>query len=132
MFSTCLAFNLGQAQEINEALRYAQDNLNGTARFSAMSGAFGALGGDMSSLNVNPAGSAIFNNNQAAVTLSNYNTKNNSTYFGSSYLEKNNAVDLNQAGAVFVFKNQDVKSDWKKFSLGINYENKNNFDNKEV
>jgi hypothetical protein len=39
-------------------LRYSQDNLNGTARFRAM-GAFGALGGDLSSLNVNPAGSAI-------------------------------------------------------------------------
>jgi hypothetical protein len=35
-----------------------QDNLNGTARFRAM-GCIGALGGDLSSLNVNPAGSAI-------------------------------------------------------------------------
>ena len=115
LFSTCLALNIGQAQEINEALRYAQDNLNGTARFSAMSGAFGALGGDMSSLNVNPAGSAIFNNNQAALTLSNYYTKNNSNYSGSSYLEKNNAVDLNQAGAVFVLKIKMLKAIGKSF-----------------
>lgn len=124
--------SLLQAQEISEALRYAQDNLNGTARFSAMSGAFGALGGDLSSLNVNPAGSAIFNNNQTGGTLSNFNNKNNSTYFGDSFIQKNNAFDLNQAGAVFVFKNTNSKSDWKKFSLGINYENKNNFDNKVV
>lgn len=124
--------SLFQAQEISEALRYAQDNLNGTARFSAMSGAFGALGGDLSSLNVNPAGSAIFNNNQIATTLSNFNTKNNATYFENSFLEKSNSIDLNQAGVVFVFKNQDAKSDCKKFSLAINYENKNNFDNKIV
>jgi hypothetical protein len=40
-----------------------------------MSGAFGALGGDLSSLNVNPAGSAVFSNNQMGLTLSNYNVK---------------------------------------------------------
>lgn len=49
-----------QSQDITDAIRFSQDNLNGTARFRAMSGAFGALGGDFSSLNVNPAGSEIF------------------------------------------------------------------------
>ena len=29
-------------------------NLNGTARYRAMGGAFGAVGGDLSALNVNP------------------------------------------------------------------------------
>ena len=53
-------FNVVLSQEIPDAVRYAQDNLNGTARFRAMGGAFGALGGDLSSINVNPAGSAIF------------------------------------------------------------------------
>ncbi len=124
-----LTANLSQAQDTSDALRFTQDNLNGTARFRAMSGAFGALGGDLSSLNVNPAGSAIFSNNQAGATLSNFGTKNNSTYFGTSNLEKNNSTDLNQAGAVFVFKNADSKNDCKKFSLAINYENTNNLDN---
>jgi hypothetical protein len=50
-------------------MRYSQDNLTGTARYRAMS-AFGALG-DLSSLNVNPAGSAVFSNNQMGLTLSN-------------------------------------------------------------
>jgi hypothetical protein len=36
-----------QSQEIKDALRYSQDNITGTARFRAMSGAFGALGGDL-------------------------------------------------------------------------------------
>ena len=43
-----------------------------------MGGAFGALGGDFSSLNVNPAGSAVFANNQMALTLSNFSVKNSS------------------------------------------------------
>ena len=59
-----LTATMTQSQELSDALLYSQDNLNGTARFRAMGGAFGALGGDLSSLNVNPAGSAIFVNNQ--------------------------------------------------------------------
>ena len=50
---------LATAQETttNDALRYAVNNLTGTARFRAMSGAFGAVGGDLSLLYINPAGS---------------------------------------------------------------------------
>lgn len=124
-----LTVSMAQSQEISDAMRYSQDNLNGTARFRAMSGAFGALGGDLSSINVNPAGSAIFSNNQMGITLSNNDTKNNSNYFGNTTSEKTNSFDLNQAGAVFVFNNRSTNSNWKKVSLGVNYENTNNFDN---
>ena len=126
---TGLTFGIVQSQEVKDALRYSQDNLNGTARFKAMGGAFGALGGDLSSLNVNPAGSAIFINNQVAVTLNNTDIKNNSNYFGTTTTDTNNSFDLNQAGGVFVFKNQNMKSNWKKIAVGINYENTNDFNN---
>ena len=123
-----LSFGVAQSQEISDAVRYSQENLNGTARFRAMSGAFGALGGDLSSLNVNPAGSAIFANNQMGITANNTNTKNNSNYFGSTNTEKDNSFDFNQAGLVFVFNNNNSNNNgWNKFSLAINYDNKNNF-----
>lgn len=122
-------FGVAQSQEIQDAVRYAQDNLNGTARFRAMGGAFGALGGDLSSINVNPAGSAIFSNNQLTITLSSLNTKNDSNYFGTTTSSSDSAFDMNQTGGVFVFKNQNQSSNWKKFSMAINYENMNNFDN---
>ena len=48
------------AQDMFDALRYGQENLTGTARFRAMGGAFGAVGGDLSAINSNPAGSSIF------------------------------------------------------------------------
>ncbi len=123
------AFSISQSQEIQDAIRYAQENLNGTARFRAMSGAFGALGGDLSSINVNPAGSAIFSNNQFTLSLCSYNTSNDSNYFETNTSSSNNSSDLNQMGSVFVFRNQNSNSNWKKFSIAINYENVNNFDN---
>ncbi|MES2239928.1 MAG: outer membrane protein transport protein [Bacteroidota bacterium] len=124
-----LTFSVAQSQNITDALRYSQDNLTGTARFRAMSGAFGALGGDLSSLSANPAGSAVFNNNQLGFTFSNLDNKNKSNYFGNNMTAKKSSFDLNQAGAVFVFNNHDPNNDWTKISLAINYEKTNDFNN---
>ena len=94
-----------------------------------MGGAFGAIGGDLSAINQNPAGSIFFANNFATFTGSSYNTKNTSRYFGTTRSENDNSFDLNQAGVVFVFKDNNPKNDWKKITLALNYENNNNFDN---
>lgn len=121
---------MANAQEptISDALRYSVDNLNGTARYKAMGGAFGAIGGDMSAMNSNPAGSSIFNYNQATVSLSSFNKSTNANYFGTTSRTTENSLDINQLGAVFVFNDNNAKSGWKKFALGLNYENANNFD----
>jgi hypothetical protein len=118
-----------KAQDITDAVRYGQDSPTGTARFSAMSGAFGALGGDLSALNINPAGSAVFSNGQIAGTLTNTLNNNKVTYFGE-VLEKNkNSIGLNQLGAVFVYKSQAGKKGWTKFAIAANYDNQSNFKN---
>jgi hypothetical protein len=117
-----------QETTMTDALRYSVENLNGTARFRAMGGAFGAIGGDMSSMNINPAGSAIFNYNQATISLTSFNKSNNASYFGTNRKTNDNTLDINQLGAVFVFNDNNAKSGWKKFALGLNYENANNFD----
>ena len=124
-----LSYSAVQSQELStaDAVRFAQDNLNGTARFRAMGGAFGALGGDLSSININPAGSAIFNDSQFAITMSNFNRKNESRYFGTSTSVNDNSFDINQAGFVFVF--DQGETDWRKFTIAVNYDNVNNFDN---
>ncbi|MFB9110878.1 OmpP1/FadL family transporter [Flavobacterium gyeonganense] len=129
---TGLTASVSYSQEISDGVRYSQDNLTGTARFRAMGGAFGALGGDLSSLSVNPAGSAIFNNNQAGLTFSNQNIKNNSNYFNDEMSTKDNSSVLNQAGVVFVFNTMNPNNNWKKITIGANYENTNNFSNKTV
>ncbi|QGK72633.1 OmpP1/FadL family transporter [Flavobacterium sp. SLB02] len=126
---TGLTVSVSHSQEVSDAIRYAQDNLTGTARFRAMSGAFGAVGGDLSSISVNPAGSAVFLNNQTGITFSNQNIKNNSNYFGTQTSDKENSFILNQAGAVFVFNDHNPSNNWKKIAIGANYENTNNFNN---
>lgn len=119
----------GFSQEVRDAIRYGQDNVLGTARYNAMSGAFGAVGGDFSSLNSNPAGAAIFTTTQVAFTMGISGLSNKSDYFGTETTTDNSNFNLNQAGGIFVFNNVKQDSNWKKFTLGANYESNNNFDN---
>lgn len=129
LFITGLTASVSYSQEVSDAMRYAQDNLTGTARYRAMSGAFGAVGGDLSAISVNPAGSAIFNNNQVGVTFSNQSMNNKSNYFGTQIEECKNSFILNQAGGVFVFHDKNPNNNWKKIAIGATYENTNNFNN---
>lgn len=130
-FFTILVLSLSsiKAQQIPDALRYSQDNLNGTARFQAMGGAFGALGGDLSGVTINPAGSAVFINNFSSLTLSNANKANTSTFYGTTNKMNESTFDMNQFGAVWVFSNYNPESKWSKFTLAMNYDKVNNFRN---
>ncbi len=116
-----------QAQDITDALRYSQDEIQGTARFRALSGAFGALGGDMSAVNINPASSAVFSQSHASFTLSNVATSNDTQYFNGFASSSDSNFDVNQGGASFVFASRN-DSPWRKFSVGVAYDRTNNYD----
>ena len=46
-----------EAQTMYDALRFSENNYEGTARTMAMGNAFTALGGDLGGITINPAGS---------------------------------------------------------------------------
>lgn len=122
-----ITMHLINAQDITDALRYSQDNIQGTARFRALSGAFGALGGDMSAVSLNPAGSAVFSKSHASFSGSNIDAENTSNYFGGLRTTNDSNFDLNQAGAAFVFASNN-NSPWRKFTLAVAYDRTGNFD----
>lgn len=122
-----LFFSIAQSQNAADAMRFAQEGLSGTARFKSMSGAFGALGGDLSSINVNPAGTAILTSNQTTLTLGSYNTSNSSNYFGTTNKVYTSSPEINQFGVAFVWKSYDENDDWRKFVLSSNYELVNDY-----
>ncbi|MCM1032206.1 MAG: hypothetical protein NC405_00455 [Odoribacter sp.] len=57
------------AQSAVDAYNLSQTDVRGTARFMAMGGAFTALGGDLSTLNQNPAGIGIYRRSEIGATL---------------------------------------------------------------
>src|SRR5690554_3775228 len=121
LFSVLFA-TLSHAQQITDGLRYSLDQNIGTARYTALSGAMGALGGDFSAMRNNPAGSAVFLRSNFSISSSLLDTKNTSSYFNNSERSFSDNVNLNQAGGVFVFDNPDEESNFRKFTLGINYD----------
>lgn len=56
-------------QSALDAYQLGQSGLRGTARFMSMGGAFGALGGDLSTLNQNPAGIGVYRSSEIGATL---------------------------------------------------------------
>lgn len=116
------------AQDIEDVIQYGKDNLDGTARFISMGGAFGALGGDLSALKVNPAGSAVFLQSQASFSLDVSEFKNSTDFTTDHTSNHNNNFDLNQAGAVFVLDN-GRSTGINRVSLGITYDRNGTYKN---
>ncbi|WP_456420615.1 OmpP1/FadL family transporter [Lutibacter sp.] len=106
---------------------FSQEKINGTARYNAMSGAFGALGGDLSSIETNPAGAAVFLKSEFAISLNIRNIQTTANFYGNSELTENDYSNLSQAGGVFVFKNNNAN--WSNVALAFNYSTINNFEN---
>ncbi len=124
-----ISFSTLTAQSVIDGLRYSQENPNGSARFKGLSGAMGALGGDFSAMAINPAGSAVFLNSSANISVGLYDNNNDATYFDTSINAIDTDIALSQAGGVFVFNNDQEESQFKKFTIGINYDLTNNFSN---
>ncbi len=122
LFIGVLSMSFLNAQDITDALRYSQQDIMGTARFRAMSGAFGALGGDLSALPINPAGSAVFLNSYGSVTLSSSSVDNDANYFNGFSNTSSGNLNFNQLGAVFVYDNYNDTSGLNKLTLGLNYD----------
>lgn len=120
------------AQGISDALRYSKESVYGTARYNAMSGAFGALGGDLSGVALNPAGSAIFLYNYSSVTGALIDKRNDVLYSNGFNSSSDLDAVISQAGGIWVFANDNEEADWRKFTIAINYELQNNFDDEVV
>ena len=121
-----LFFSLfASAQNEEDAIRFSRIFPFGTARSAAMGGAFGALGGDLSTLSTNPGGIGVFRKSEANFTsmLDFAHAKT-----GKFDYEKNMYL-LGDLGFVLSFSPMSDK--WKNVNIGFNYTNLNNF-NKNI
>ncbi len=132
LFSLVLLFSISiQAQIISStdaAVLFSGNEHYGTARFEALSGAFGALGGDMSAGDINPAGLGIFLNNQSSLSLGYRKTKINTSFYGNNLNNNDQFLNFSQAGGALVFKVNN-NSNWRHVTLGFNYAVVNDFSN---
>lgn len=115
-----------QAQDVsvirNTVDVYSNAPNTGSAKFNAMAGSNGALGGDANSLLTNPAGLGVAISGEISGTLSITSNKNTSSYAGASYGYTVNKGDLGNVGAVMTFQLM-TESAWKFINIGVNYSN---------
>lgn len=117
-----------QTQTAYDLLTASNSELNGTARFMAVGGAMGALGGDASTIFYNPAGIGIYRSSELTVSANinwdNTSMKNsNSTY--NSFDTRTN-VDLQHVAYVGTWVFEENKN-LLNFNLGIAYNQSKKF-----
>lgn len=115
------------AQNIQDAVRYSQNGIYGNARYTALSGAFSPLGGNLSAINDNPAASAVFLENQMDFSLLIAGNNSKSNFQGNVFDKNYTDVQLSNAGIVMVYNLWDESSIWNKISLGVNYKLDNSY-----
>jgi len=122
------ALNTGLSQNADDALRFSQIFYNGTARFNSMGGAFTALGGDISSLNQNPAGLGVFRSSEISVSPQLYNFRSKTNFNGSYNSNYLYNFNLGQAGIVLNLVNNQSSSGLITLNFGYSYSLTNNFE----
>lgn len=133
VFLPCTFFALcSYAQTDEEALRYSQTNIGGTARSMGAGGAFGALGADFTSLSINPAGVAMYRKLELTLTPSIVSISNKSEYYGSKTDAYKFNFNFSNIGVVIPHLNTDskgqvVKNGWVGWSFGVGLNRLNNF-----
>ncbi|OSZ77981.1 hypothetical protein CAP35_06850 [Chitinophagaceae bacterium IBVUCB1] len=114
--------NILYAQDETDALRFSYLQPQGTARSMAIGGALGALGGDFTSLSVNPAGIGVYRRSEFTFTPSIKLNNINGTYLSEQRDDSRTRFTINNLGVVFTSAAEGKRyerSKWKSVSFGI-------------
>lgn len=116
------ASGIASAQDSYDAHTMTSSDLNGTARFISMGGALGALGGDISVMSTNPAGTAMYRKSDAAISFS-------GVFAGDGAMGHDGSrMSLDQGGILVAFDMDNPTSKGLQFvNFGVNYQKKRNF-----
>ncbi|MEZ4883283.1 MAG: hypothetical protein R3E32_01010 [Chitinophagales bacterium] len=131
-FIGLLSFSVAFGQSTADALRYSQTNLGGTARGIGIAGAFGSLGGDFTSIGVNPAGLGIYQRGEMVVTPTLSFTETESTYQDNVSVDNYNNFNIGNLGVVFSNNKYREGRNWKAVNFALGYNRTQNFYNRSI
>ena len=131
-YFTILAFafilpNFANAQNLVDALRYSDFQINGTARSGSMGNAFGALGGDFTSVSINPAGLGLYRSSEFSFTPTFGQTRVNSNYLKSSMSDSKYNFSFDNISYVSSIASQNNNAGLVSVNIGIGYNKLKNF-----
>ena len=109
-----------KGQGFEEALKFSQNFAGGTARYTSMGGAFGALGGDISVLSTNPAGIAVYQKGTFTFTPGYNKNLAKTRYYGTDRDEFNLNLSIDNIGLVTAIKSKSKQLVNINFGFGFN------------
>lgn len=121
-----IQFSIGQ--DVTDALRYSfLTGQGGTARNQALGGAGVSLGGEFSTLFLNPAGLGFFKTGDFVITPSVIANSNEAEYLGNTMLASNQKLSLGATGIILSteYRNRKIKN----LTIGIGINRSANFNN---
>ena len=90
-------------QTMYDAIRFSNNDYEGTARSMAMGNAFTALGGDLGAVTINPASSGVYRYDEFVITPSLTFTTDKSEYAGTTTNSHRTRFGLSNVGGVATF-----------------------------
>ncbi|RYY32817.1 MAG: hypothetical protein EOP46_18045 [Sphingobacteriaceae bacterium] len=128
------AFTQGAyAQYAQDAINFSSSQAGSTSRVKALGNAGTAIGGDLSSISINPAGIGFFTKSELSLTPEFNGGKASSILYGNRDQSTKNSVNLNNASVVFYSQlrnnNADKTKGWLSLNFGASYSRTNNFNN---
>jgi hypothetical protein len=116
----------GFAQNVEDIVRISKTDAIGSARVLGAGGAWGAVGADLSSASINPAGLGFYRRNELLGSMAVTANYADATFLGSLRNESRTNFNIPNIGAVFSYVNQergkDAKNGWisASFAMGMN------------
>ncbi|RVU03079.1 hypothetical protein EOD41_03865 [Mucilaginibacter limnophilus] len=121
------------AQYAQDAINFSSSQSGSTSRVKALGNAGTALGGDLSSISINPAGIGFFTGSELSITPEFNGSKTSSILYGNRSQSTKNSFNLNNAAVVFYSQlrnnNSDKTKGWLSLNFGASYNRTSNFYN---
>lgn len=108
-----------QAQITSDALLFSETHSTVSARSMGLGNALGALGGDVSTANLNPAGIALYRRMELSLSVGALFDNTTASFVENSTKDRTLQLSFGSAGLVFSSKIRRRNSDWKAINIGL-------------
>ncbi len=115
------SFIYSQSPYVDNALKFSKYDYYGSARFTGMSGAFGALGGDVSSIAINPAGLGVYRSSEVVFTPGMVFNNTNASYLNNTMDQNTYDVSLDNIGFVASYDLENSDTRWVNANFSFAY-----------
>lgn len=115
-----LTYIAASAQGVDDASLYSQTFYQGTAKALGMGNALGAVGGDMTAININPASMGIYRSNEITMSVNLLDNYHKSNYYGTEKEGNQMRFSIPNVGFVGVKERSNYRGlRFTQFGIGL-------------